>query len=164
MPNIHINVGSNQNREESIATAIDMLQFNFSQIQLSDIYESPAQGFEGDDFFNFGVNATTDLNIEDTKKVLKNIEDKIGRDRNQPKFSARIIDLDLVLYDSVVDAKENLPRDDILKYAFVLAPLAQLNSTAVHPLKNCTYQSLWQTFQTDNSFELSQYNINQILK
>lgn len=164
MASIHINIGSNQNREENIATAIDMLRFNFSQMQISDIYESPAQGFEGDDFFNLGVNATTDLNIEDTKKVLKNIEDKIGRDRNQPKFSARTIDLDLVLYDSVIDARENLPRDDILKYAFVLAPLAQLNATAIHPLENCTYHSLWQAFQTDNSFELSQYNINQILK
>lgn len=164
MANIHINIGSNQNREENIATAIDMLRFNFSQLEISDIFESPAQGFEGDDFLNLGVNATTDLNIEDTKKVLKNIEDKIGRDRNQPKFSARTIDLDLVLYDSVIDESENLPRDDILKYAFVLAPLAQLSATAIHPLENCTYQSLWQAFQTDNSFELLQYNNNQIIK
>ncbi|TEU19280.1 MAG: 2-amino-4-hydroxy-6-hydroxymethyldihydropteridine diphosphokinase, partial [Gammaproteobacteria bacterium] len=87
MANIHINIGSNQNREENIATAIDMLRFNFSDIEISDIYDSPAQGFKGDDFYNIGVNATTNLSIYDTSSALKNIEDKIGRDRDQPKFS-----------------------------------------------------------------------------
>ncbi|MCS5585900.1 MAG: 2-amino-4-hydroxy-6-hydroxymethyldihydropteridine diphosphokinase, partial [Gammaproteobacteria bacterium] len=146
MANIHINIGSNQNREENIAIAIDMLRFNFSNIEISDIYDSPAQGFKGDNFYNIGVNATTNLSVYDASSALKNIEDKIGRDRNQPKFSSREIDLDLVLYDDVIDQEANLPRDDILKYAFVLAPLAQLNAELMHPVKQQTYQALWQSF------------------
>ncbi len=163
MANIHINIGSNQNREKNIANAIDMLKFNFSDIEISDIYSSPAQGFKGDDFYNIGVNAITSLNIVDTSSVLKNIEDKIGRDRSQPKFSSREIDLDLVLYDDVIDQEANLPRDDVLKYAFVLAPLAQLSADLIHPVEGQTYQVLWQRFQSDNEYRLTQYNINQVL-
>jgi len=163
MANIHINIGSNQNREKNIANAIDMLKFNFSDIEISDIYSSPAQGFKGDDFYNVGVNAITSLNVVDTSSVLKNIEDKIGRDRSQPKFSSREIDLDLVLYDDIIDQEANLPRDDALKYAFVLAPLAQLNADLIHPVEGRTFQVLWQRFQSDNEYRLTQYNINQVL-
>jgi 2-amino-4-hydroxy-6-hydroxymethyldihydropteridine diphosphokinase len=163
MAKIHINIGSNQNREANIAGAMDYFRLNFTIIKISDIFESPAEGFDGDDFYNVGVNASTQLSIEDVNAVLKNIEKTFGRDRTQPKFSSRLIDLDLVIYDDVVDADANLPRDDILKYSFVLAPLAQLSGDEIHPLTNRTYQQLWQSFQTDNQFELSQYNIEKIL-
>ena len=163
MAKIHINIGSNQNREANIASAIDYLRLNFTIVKISDIFESPAEGFEGDNFYNMGVNATTKLSVEDVNAVLKNIEKTFGRDRTQPKFSSRLIDLDLVIYDDLVDLNANLPRDDILKYAFVLAPLAQLSGDAIHPLTKQTYQQLWRSFQTDNRFELSQYNIEEIL-
>ena len=163
MAKIHINIGSNQNRETNISGAIDMLRMNFTQIELSDVYESPAEGFEGDDFYNVGVNANTDLSAQDVNSVLKNIEKHFGRDAGQPKFSSRVIDLDLVFYDQMIDAELNLPRDDILLYAFVLAPLAQLSPQALHPQQGETYQVLWQVFQDNNSFALSQYNINKII-
>ena len=163
MAKIHINIGSNQNREANIASAIDYLRLNFTIVKISDIFESPAEGFEGDNFYNMGVNATTKLSVEDVNAVLKNIEKTFGRDRTQPKFSSRLIDLDLVVYDDLVDLNANLPRDDILKYAFVLAPLAQLSGDEIHPLTKQTYQQLWRSFQTDNRFELLQYNIEEIL-
>ncbi|MCH9745573.1 MAG: 2-amino-4-hydroxy-6-hydroxymethyldihydropteridine diphosphokinase [Proteobacteria bacterium] len=163
MAKIHINIGSNQNREANIASAIDYLRLNFTIVKISDIFESPAEGFEGDNFYNMGVNATTKLSVEDVNAVLKNIEKTFGRDRTQPKFSSRLIDLDLVIYDDLVDLNANLPRDDILKYAFVLAPLAQLSGDEIHPLTKQTYQQLWRSFQTDNRFELLQYNIEEIL-
>jgi len=163
MAKIHINIGSNQNREANIASAIDYLRLNFTIVKISDIFESPAEGFEGDNFYNMGVNATTKLSVEDVNAVLKNIEKTFGRDRTQPKFSSRLIDLDLVIYDDLVDLNANLPRDDVLKYAFVLAPLAQLSGDEIHPLTKQTYQQLWRSFQTDNRFELSQYNIEEIL-
>ncbi len=163
MAKIHINIGSNQNREANIAGAIDYLKLNFADIKISDIFESPAEGFKGDDFYNVGINASTKLSVEDVNAVLKNIEKIFGRDRTQPKFSSRLIDLDLVIYDAVVNPELNLPRDDIMLYSFVLAPLAQLSGADIHPLEKQTYQQLWQNFQTNNQFELSQYNIEKIL-
>jgi 2-amino-4-hydroxy-6-hydroxymethyldihydropteridine diphosphokinase len=106
---------------------------NFFNVVSSDIFESAAVGFKGMDFYNMGVNATTDLSITDVLSVLHTIENNQGRDRSQPKFSSRKIDLDLVLYDKVIDEKNNLPRNDILKYNFVLLPLVQLSPQSVHP-------------------------------
>ncbi len=164
MVDIHINIGSNQNRRQNMSAAIKVLKSTFAKLNISSVFESPAEGFSGDDFYNVGVSAQTDLSVEDTLKVLRKIEKNQGRDRTQPKFSSRKIDLDLVFYDKVVDEGMNLPRDDILKYAFVLAPLAELNTDFVHPVENQSYQSLWQSFQMNKEYELTQYNVNQILK
>ncbi|CAC9602774.1 hypothetical protein [uncultured Gammaproteobacteria bacterium] len=158
MSEIHINIGSNQNRRHNIAQAIEALKMNFFNVVCSDIFESAAVGFKGMDFYNMGVNATTDLSITDVLSVLHTIENNQGRDRSQPKFSSRKIDLDLVLYDKVVDEKNNLPRNDILKYNFVLLPLAQLSPQSVHPLENKTYKQLSATIN-----QLKSYNIK-ILK
>jgi 2-amino-4-hydroxy-6-hydroxymethyldihydropteridine diphosphokinase len=163
MAKIHINIGSNQNRKANIARAIELLELNFNELKISDVFESPAEGFEGDDFYNIGVNASTQLGIDDVNSVLKNIEKNLGRATIQPKFSARVIDLDLVIYDHIIDEKLNLPRADILLYAFVLAPLTQLSGGDIHPLKKQTYQQLWQAFQINHQFSLSQYNIEKIL-
>lgn len=154
MANIHINIGSNQNRRANIAQALEGLRLNFFDIQCSDIFESASVGFKGDNFYNVGVNATTDLNIVDVISVLHTIEDRQGRDRLKPKFSSRGVDLDLVLYDEVIDEAHNLPRDDILKYNFVLLPLAQLNPQARHPIERKTYFQLCATVK-----ELTSYNI-----
>jgi 2-amino-4-hydroxy-6-hydroxymethyldihydropteridine diphosphokinase len=163
MAKIHINVGSNQDREANIVGAIELLRLNFGDIKISDIFESPAQGFEGDDFYNIGINTNTELSVDDVNAVLKDIEKTFGRDRSAPKFSSRLIDLDLVVYDEIIDEKSNLPRNDILLYSFVLAPLAQLSGSDIHPLENKSFQQLWQEFQTKNQFQLSQYNIEKIL-
>ena len=136
----------------------------FTDLIISSVYQSPAEGFNGDDFYNVGVNAQTDLSVEDTADTLREIEQNQGRDRTQPKFSSRKIDLDLVLYDQVIDERVNLPRDDILKYAFVLAPLTELNAGLIHPVEQQSYQLLWQSFQSNNQYSLTQYNIDQVLK
>ncbi|SMN15210.1 2-amino-4-hydroxy-6-hydroxymethyldihydropteridinepyrophosphokinase [uncultured Candidatus Thioglobus sp.] len=158
MAKIHINIGSNQNREANIVGAIDFLRLNFSDIKISDIFESPAQGFKGDDFYNVGVNATTKLTPCDVNLVLKDIEKKLGRKTTQPKFSSRLIDLDLVTYDLVISPDLNIPRDDILKYNFVLLPLAQLNADEFHPITGKTYQQLSATMRPLKSYNIKILN------
>jgi 2-amino-4-hydroxy-6-hydroxymethyldihydropteridine diphosphokinase len=123
---VHINIGSNTNKEKNIATAIAMLEENFGELQKSSTYESPAVGFEGEDFFNVGVNLTTHLQPQELLSVLRDIEDKIGRDRTMPKFSDRVIDLDIVFFGDKIIKELNIPRDDILKYPFVLTPFMEL--------------------------------------
>ena len=164
MSDVHINIGSNEDRASKLTLALEALQQEFSNIVTSSLYESPAEGFEGNDFYNIGVNASTDKSIHEVKEILKEIEENLGRDRNLAKFSARIIDLDLVLYDDVIEASWNLPRVDILKYAYVLSPLAELNATKQHPIEGQTYQELWRTFQSSRDFVLSQYNIDKLFK
>ena len=160
----HLNIGSNQNRHSNIRLAIQSLEQCFSDIVLSSLFESPSEGFEGNDFYNVGVNITTSKTTNEVVDILRDIENSLGRDRSLQKFSSRIIDLDLVLYDGIIDETLNVPRKDILKYAFVLAPLAELNPEEIHPLEGTSYQSLWKTFQSEQDFILRQYNIKKLFE
>ena len=161
---VHLNIGSNQNRHSNIRLAIQSLEQCFSDIVLSSLFESPSEGFEGNDFYNVGVNITTSKTTNEVVDILRDIENSLGRDRSLPKFSSRMIDLDLVLYGGIIDDSLNVPRKDILKYAFVLAPLAELNPEEIHPLEGTSYQSLWKTFQSEQDFILRQYNIEKLFE
>jgi 2-amino-4-hydroxy-6-hydroxymethyldihydropteridine diphosphokinase len=44
-----------------------------------------------------------------------------------------------------------LPRNEILKYAFVLCPLAELVGEQLHPEAQQSYASLWQEFSGDKN-------------
>jgi len=162
MSQLHLNIGSNQDRRKNIRLALGSLESNFTEITISSLFESPSEGFIGSNFYNIGVNVETDKNINDVVNILHSIENSLGRDRNLPKFSSRIIDLDLVLYDDDIDDKLNIPRRDILKYAFVLAPLSELNPDDIHPQERISYLDLWKEFQSSKEFDLNQYNIDKL--
>ncbi|MFM1547644.1 MAG: 2-amino-4-hydroxy-6-hydroxymethyldihydropteridine diphosphokinase [Candidatus Pseudothioglobus sp.] len=159
---LHLNIGSNKNRRINIRLALNKLKSNFTDITVSSIFESPAEGFVGSNFYNVGVNAKTKNNINEVVGILHDIENSLGRDRSLPKFSSRIIDLDLVLYNDAIDEDLKVPRRDILKYAFVLAPLAELNPEDIHPQKGISFLNLWEEFQSNKDFELNQYNIDKL--
>jgi 2-amino-4-hydroxy-6-hydroxymethyldihydropteridine diphosphokinase len=112
------------------------------------------------DLYNVCDNVETQKSASEVINILHQIEDSIGRNRKLPKFSSRIIDLDLVLFDDLIDEKLNIPRKDILKYAFVLAPLFELNPEGVHPEKKVPYSNLWEDFQSNQDFDLHKYNID----
>jgi 2-amino-4-hydroxy-6-hydroxymethyldihydropteridine diphosphokinase len=162
MSQLHLNIGSNQDRRKNIRLALGSLESHFTEITISSLFESPSEGFIGSNFYNIGVNVETDKNINDVVNILHSIENSLGRDRNLPKFSSRIIDLDLVLYDDEINDKLNIPRRDILKYAFVLAPLSELNPDDIHPQERISYLDLWKEFQSSKEFDLNQYNIDKL--
>jgi 2-amino-4-hydroxy-6-hydroxymethyldihydropteridine diphosphokinase len=161
---IHINIGSNKNRSHNIRLAINELEKHFTDIVVSSIFESPSEGFKGNDFYNLGVNTTTLMTGKEVVTTLRSIETSLGRDRTLPKFSSRIIDLDLVLYDDLVIDTLNVPRDDIIKYAFVLAPLAEISPEEIHPIEKNTYSNLWSTFKSQQDFQLNQYKIERLFE
>ena len=123
---VHLNVGSNVNKEQNINTALQMLSEKFGTLKKSGIFTSKAVGFDGDDFFNIGVNITTDLQPNELVIVLRKMEDDIGRDRSSAKFSDRVIDIDIVFFGDKIIPELNIPRDDILKYQFVLTPFLEI--------------------------------------
>ena len=159
---LHLNIGSNQNRRINIRLALNKLESNFTDITVSSLFESPAEGFVGSNFYNVGINARTKNNINEVVDILHDIENLLGRDRSLPKFSSRIIDLDLVLFNDAIDEDLKVPRRDILKYAFVLAPVAELNPEDIHPQKGISFLNLWKEFQSNKDFELNQYNIDKL--
>ena len=159
---LHLNIGSNLDRRKNIRLALEHLESSFDKIIISSLFESPSEGFEGNDFYNIGVNVETSKKVSEVLDILHQIEDSLGRNRAQPKFSSRIIDLDLVIYDDIIDEKFNIPRKDIFRYAFVLAPLLELNPYGIHPEKGVSYLELWENFESNNVFELNKYNIDKL--
>lgn len=144
----YISIGSNIDKEIHVATSIMDLILNFGPVTASSIYETVAVGFEGDDFYNLIVEFNSDLDAKATAKILRKIELNHGRTRDDRKYAARTLDLDLILFgDQIIrDGRLQIPRDEIEKYAFVLEPLAEINPDGLHPELKKTYRQMWQKF------------------
>lgn len=148
MPKIYVGIGSSVEPEHHIRAAMQRLTQQFAPVEASPLYESEAVGFEGDNFLNFVVSFDSTLGLDEIIATLKNIEDQLGRDRSQPRYSSRTIDLDLLLYGAQVLDGEPLvlPRDEITRNAYVLRPLAELAPELIHPRLGQTMAELWQHF------------------
>lgn len=148
---IYLGLGSNKNPEHHLKEAIKVLEAAFGEVTLSPVYRSVAVGFSGDDFLNAVALVHTDWSIGEIKRFLTELENRFGRDRNQPKFSDRVLDVDILLCDDWSGTFDGLalPRDEITRYAHVLKPLADLAPNLVHPGGEQTYDDLWHAFDGD---------------
>lgn len=145
---VYVGIGSNIEQEKHIRISAQSLMQSFGEecrLQLSPVYKTQAVGFDGDDFYNLVASFYTRLSPVEVEKNLKAIEHKNGRRREQNKFSARTLDIDLLLYDQeIIHTSEiSIPRDEIEKYAFVLSPLADLAPELVHPETHKTMSEMW---------------------
>ncbi len=145
MPRIYLSLGSNLDRERHLREAVAALRTHFGELALSPVYENAPVGFEGPDFYNLVVAFDSALDVHEVAAVLRRIEAAAGRDRSQPRFSSRSLDVDLLLYGDAVRDEPGLvlPRPEILSYAFVLRPLADLAPQLVHPVRQQTMATLW---------------------
>lgn len=141
---VYLSLGSNINPRQHLKAALDALHETFGDMTLSRVYESQAVGFSGDNFYNLVVGLECALSVGQLLKCLRAIEDDNARDRSGPKFSARTLDIDILTYGDLVGEIDGiaLPRDEILKYAFVLIPLADIASDERHPVLRETYGNL----------------------
>ena len=120
-----LSLGSNINAQINLDFAQKELTKILQNISSSSIHRTKAEGFEGDDFLNSVVCGETDLTFDELNIKLKLIEDESGRNRNAPKFSARTLDIDIVLQ---IDENEEIlfESDEVEKYTFVSEPLKEL--------------------------------------
>lgn len=148
MTKVYVSIGSNIKRDKNILSGISSLDANFGPLIQSSIYESPAYGFKGANFYNLVVGFDTGLSVQDVHSQLKAIELQHGRPIDSPSFVSRTLDLDLLLYGDLVsnDGDIELPRSDILKYAFVLCPLAEIAGDLYNSQNKKCYRDLWRDF------------------
>ena len=119
-----LSIGSNIEATKNIDFAIYQLGLILSNIEISSYYKNRAVGFEGDDFINLVIAGDSSLGFEELNINLKKIEDSSGRNRSAPKFSARTLDIDIVL--QIDDDEIIFESDEISKYDFVSKPLKEL--------------------------------------
>ena len=104
--------------------------------EVSSLYETaPVGSHEQPDFYNAVCRISTGLEPAALLRHLKEVEFAIGR-RPAPRWSARPIDLDILLYGERALASEALaiPHPRLAERAFVLVPLAEIAPDLRHPL------------------------------
>jgi len=142
---VYIGAGSNIDPAAHLCQARDALAGHFGPLAVSPVYRTKAVGFDGDDFLNAVFAFSSCASPRNVVAVLDEIERLAGRRKPANSFTPRSLDLDLLLYGDLVcdEPGLKLPRDDITRYAFVLAPLADLAPDLVHPVTGARIRDLW---------------------
>lgn len=147
MPWVWVSLGSNVDRERSLRGAVRALRTRVGKLVLSSVYESASVGSDGPPFYNLVAGFDTELGLRELDAWLRQIEDAFGRVRQPDKNAPRTLDIDILTYADLIDPDGyHLPRDEILRYAFVLGPLAEVAPCERHPLDGRRYAELWADF------------------
>jgi 2-amino-4-hydroxy-6-hydroxymethyldihydropteridine diphosphokinase len=82
---------------------------------------------------------------------LQRIERLCGRPADAPKWAPRAMDLDVLLFGAMVQDRTGLvlPRPDLVRWAFMLGPLAELAPGHMHPTLGKSIGALWAQFDRD---------------
>jgi len=120
MARVLVGMGSNIEPERHLSEAAAALRAMFGPVEFSSVYRSAAVGMEGDDFFNACCLFETALPQAEVTVRLKALEDRFGRDRSAGSWKPRTLDLDVLLYDSLV------VDDELYRYAHAYVPAAEL--------------------------------------
>jgi 2-amino-4-hydroxy-6-hydroxymethyldihydropteridine diphosphokinase len=155
---VYISLGSNKgDRFKNLQEAIDLIHLKVGTVKIiSKVYNSPAFGFEGDDFYNACMHVETYLKPKKVMQELLAIEKSLGRVRSSKKgYEARTIDLDILLIDNdVIDTKTlQVPHPEMHKRRFVLRPLNNIAPSVEHPKLNKTASVLLEECEDNNELE-----------
>lgn len=162
MPRVYVSIGSNVQREKNIRAAVRALREHFGAVATSPVYESAAEGFDGDDFYNLVAAFDGGLPLATVCERLAAIEAAHGRVRSGARFGPRTLDLDVLLYGDLIrhDERFDIPRRDITVYAHVLRPLAELAPDLGHPETGERLIDLWRGFAGKNALRRVQLDLD----
>jgi len=144
----YVSGGSNLDPELNLPAAARELKAAFPGARFSRVYRNGAIGFEGPDFLNFVVELPVEGPPGALKAELERIEGLCGRPRYALKWAPRTMDLDILLFGEAVIEVPGLvvPRPQLLHWAFMLGPLAELAPGAPHPVARRSIGELWHDF------------------
>jgi 2-amino-4-hydroxy-6-hydroxymethyldihydropteridine diphosphokinase len=103
----------------------------------SSVYETEPWGFHAkDDFLNQVLKIETELSPQGILEKIMMIESLSGRVRGQERYSSRLIDIDILLYNDLILDEENLkiPHPLLHMRRFVLVPLCEIAAESIHPV------------------------------
>jgi para-aminobenzoate synthetase component I len=128
--------GSNHDAPTNLLNGLNVLSQQVRILAVSPVYENPAIGkTNSPPYLNGACLVETDLAPQDLHdRVLRPIEDALGRIRGESGRHQCTLDLDLVLYNKDIPSTLELPAPDILRYAYVAVPLGFLVPDWIHPI------------------------------
>jgi 2-amino-4-hydroxy-6-hydroxymethyldihydropteridine diphosphokinase len=128
----YVGLGANLGeREEMLRLALERLaaEPSIELIEASTLRETEPEDFlDQPRFLNGAAALETDLSPKQLLARLQLIECELGRRRAGPRFGPRVIDLDLLLYDTLVmnTPELEIPHPRLHLRRFALEPLAEL--------------------------------------
>lgn len=151
MPRIFVSLGSNQgDRMGYLRQAHTLLAAHLQNIHASIVLETKALLPENAParwnvpYLNQVLSADTSLSPEALLVTLKHIEHTLGRPTQYERWAPRIIDLDILMYDSLTLNTPALaiPHPQLPNRAFLLHLLALLAPQLPYPADNHPYANL----------------------
>jgi 2-amino-4-hydroxy-6-hydroxymethyldihydropteridine diphosphokinase len=147
MKKVFLGIGTNLgNREGNLRKAVEKVEENIGRIlNSSSVYETAPWGFEAEnDFLNMVISVETEYSPGELLKKILGIESMLGRERNQDRYSSRVIDIDILLYDDLIINEKGLkiPHRLMHERRFVLVPLCEIAPDLLHPTLNMPISSL----------------------
>ncbi len=152
MVEVALAIGSNiGDREYYLDSAIARLQSKVNIDKVSSWFENEAVGGptgQGD-FLNGAILGSTKLPPEKLLDFIKEIEIELGRDLNAERWSARVIDIDIIFYGNVIlnSTRLIIPHPLMHQRDFVLIPLNEICSDFIHPVLGISITDLLINFQ-----------------
>ncbi|MBF00156.1 2-amino-4-hydroxy-6-hydroxymethyldihydropteridine diphosphokinase [Flavobacterium coralii] len=137
------NIGSRQGNLEACIAYIH--HHIATVVSVSAVYETPAWGFNGDDFYNCCIVVHTQKTAEDLLAALLEAENKAGRVRQEGEgYSSRTIDIDIIAFNDEVFQADTLqvPHPRMQGRSFVLYPLQDVAPLWEHPVSGLTVTQL----------------------
>ena len=169
---IHLNIGSNLeskfgNRFENISIAVKLLIKSNVQInKVSNFYKTPSYPNKKLPYFiNIGLTASYKNDESKLLKIIKLIENKIGRNKSK-KNDPRVCDIDIIDFNTLVIDRNNLqiPHKKSHLRNFVLYPILQIDSEWVHPVFKKNVKFLINKLDHKSRIEITRLNKNVIIK
>ncbi|XP_019639203.1 PREDICTED: folic acid synthesis protein FOL1-like isoform X2 [Branchiostoma belcheri] len=156
---VHLSLGSNIDPRKNLRDALALLKKKVLVLKMSSPFlTSPQLQTDQPDFINMAVRILTEMTPTELKTVLSGIEKSLLRVRDpNNKNGPRTIDLDISLWGSEVKdysvinndegsnhsltnghVQKTVPDPDILRFAHVVVPLAEISPHMKHPTNDST--------------------------
>ena len=111
----------------------------------SKIYEtSPMENLKQSNFLNQVIQIDTDIKPLELLRIIKNIENTMGRIENRERYMPRIIDIDILAYQDLILNNEILciPHPKIKFRKFILKPWTDIAPNYILPNSKSSIKQL----------------------
>ena len=137
MNRAYLSLGSSLDKERNLRAGVGLLAEHGRVLAVSSAYETAPIGNPDDPtFLNAALILETPLEPQALKEtVLRAVEDRLGRQRTSDPNAPRTFDADISLFnDEIFDlGRRHIPDPEILLYAHIAVPLAEIAPNYRHP-------------------------------